>query len=217
MADRITPSTGGSTTEGGGSVAARRIDPDAVERREDDGHSPAQIRERQRERFGGFHLVPAIFGWLVAVGISVLLAAILGATGAAIGLTDGATQVSGGEAETVGIVGGVLLLLVFLIAYYAGGYAAGRMVRFDGARQGFGTWVLGIVATVVLGVLGALAGSKYNVLSNLDLPSVPLSGQSLTTGGAIAIAAILVGSLIAAVLGGKAGEAFHRRIDRAGV
>lgn len=217
MADRITPSTGGSATEGSGNVAARRIDPDAVERREDDGRSPAQIRERQRERFGGFHLVPAVFGWLVALGISVLLAAILGATGAAIGLTDGGTQVSGGEAETVGIVGGILLLLVFLFAYYAGGYAAGRMVRFDGARQGFGTWVLGIVATIVIGVLGALAGSKYNVLSDLDLPSVPLSGQSLTTGGAIAIAAILVGSLIAAVLGGKAGEAFHRRIDRAGV
>jgi hypothetical protein len=220
---RTTPSTG-ATPAGDGDdgttgrpVAARRIDPESVAVREDDDRSPAAVRERQRERFGGFHLIPALFGWLVALGISVLLAAILGATGAAIGLTDGGTDVSGGEAETIGIVGGVLLLLVFLIAYWSGGYAAGRMVRFDGARQGFGTWVFGILATIVLGVVGAIAGSKYNVFSNLDLPSIPLSGQSLTTGGAIAIAAILVGSLIAAVLGGKAGEGFHRRIDRAGV
>jgi hypothetical protein len=211
-----TPATDGTGGQGG-NVAARRIDPESVTARESDGRSPAEIRERQRERFGGFHLVPAVFGWLVALGISVLLAAILGATGAAIGLTDGGTDVSGGEADTIGIVGGVLLLIVFLIAYWSGGYAAGRMVRFDGARQGFGTWVLGIVATIVLGVLGAIAGSKYNVFSNLDLPSIPLSGQSLTTGGAVAVVVILVGSLIAAVLGGKAGEGFHRRIDRAGV
>jgi hypothetical protein len=200
-------------------VAARRIDiTNAPEQeRERDGLSPRDIRERQREKFGGFHLGPAIFGWLVAIGISVILAAILSAAGAAIGLTSSDTQVSDGDANTIGIVGGVLLLLVFLVAYYCGGYVAGRMVRFDGARQGFGTWLVGIVITIVLGALGAIAGSKYNVYDKLNLPSIPLDDASLTTGGAIAGAAILIGSLIAAVLGGKAGEAFHRRIDRAGV
>jgi hypothetical protein len=199
--------------------AARRIDiTNAPEHERDrEGLSPRDIRDRQREKFGGFHLGPAVFGWLVAIGISVILAAILSAAGAAIGLTSADTKVSDGDADTIGIVGGVLLLLVFLIAYYCGGYVAGRMVRFDGARQGFGTWLIGIVITIVLGVLGAIAGSKYNVYDKLNLPSIPLDDASLTTGGAIAAAAILIGSLIAAVLGGKAGERFHRRIDRAGV
>lgn len=205
-----------ATSEG---VAARRLDPGAVDH-DHDGRpdlSPRDIRDRQREKFGGFHLGPAIFGWLVAIGISVILAAILSAAGAAIGLTDANTDVSSGEAKTIGIAGGVLLVLVFVIAYYCGGYVAGRMVRFDGARQGFGTWVIGIAITILLGLLGAIAGSQYNVFEKLNLPSLPISGTSLTTGGAVTALLILVASLVAAVLGGKAGERFHRRIDRAGV
>jgi hypothetical protein len=208
-----------STTEGthdGPPVAARRVDRDKHHGAHHHDVEPG-LRARQRERFGGLHAVPAILGWLVALGISVLLAAILAATGAAIGLTDGGTAVSDGEADTIGIAGGVLLLIVFALAYFTGGYAAGRMARFDGVRHGVATWVLGILVTIVLGALGAIAGSEYNVFSKLDLPSIPLSGSSLTTGGAIAGLAILVVSLIAAILGGRAGERFHRRIDRAGV
>ncbi|MGX6449751.1 hypothetical protein ACVU7I_17070 [Patulibacter sp. S7RM1-6] len=202
-----------------GGVAARRLDPAAVDR-DGDGRpdlTPRDIRDRQREKFGGFHFGPAIFGWLVAIGISVILAAILSAAGAAIGLTSSDTDVSSGEAKTIGIAGGVLLVLVFVIAYYCGGYVAGRMVRFDGARQGFGTWVIGIAITILLGILGAIAGSQYNVFEKLNLPSLPISGTSLTTGGAVTALVILVASLVAAVLGGRAGERFHRRIDRAGV
>ena len=130
-------------------VAARRLDPRDAAGQEHDELTPRDVRERQREKFGGFHVGPAIFGWLVAIGISVILAAILSAAGAAIGLTSSDTTVSDGQADTIGIVGGVLLLLVFLVAYYCGGYVAGRMVRFDGARQGFGTWLIGIVITIV--------------------------------------------------------------------
>ena len=38
----------------------------------------------------------------------------------------------------------------------------------------------------------------------------------MTTAGAIALAAVVLGSLFAAVVGGKAGERYHRKIDRAG-
>ncbi len=63
--------------------------------------------------------------------------ALLSAAGAAIGLTELTDQA--GDAETVGIVGAALLVAVALIAYFAGGYVAGRMSRFDGARQGIAT------------------------------------------------------------------------------
>ena len=39
-------------------------------------------------------------------------------------------------AEQIGLGGGILLLAVLAIAWFCGGYVAGRMARFDGARQG---------------------------------------------------------------------------------
>ncbi|MEA2387429.1 MAG: hypothetical protein QOG41_202, partial [Thermoleophilaceae bacterium] len=97
------------------------------------------------------------------------------------------------------------------------GYVAGRMSRFDGGRQGFGAWLIGLVVTVLIGAAGAIFGSEYNVLQKLDLPRIPVDEGSLATGGAIALGAVLLGTLIAAILGGKAGQRYHRRVDRAGV
>jgi hypothetical protein len=179
-----------------------------------------QLREtqrRQREEFGGLNWGSAFFGWLVAVGIATLLIALLSAAGTAVGLTKASASDAAGNADTLGIVGGVLLLVILLVAYYAGGYVAGRMSRFTGTRQGLGVWIIGLVVTVVLAVAGALLGAKYNVLSGLNLPRVPVDEGSLTTGGLIALAAIVLGTLVAALAGGKAGTHFHRKIDRAGL
>ncbi len=106
--------------------------------------------------------------------------------------------------------------VVLMIAYSCGGYVAGRMSRFDGARQGLGAWLFGIVVTIVLALAAVILGSEYNVLEQLNLPSLPVGDSTLTSGGAIALAAVLLGSLLAAVVGGKAGERYHRKIDRAG-
>jgi hypothetical protein len=171
---------------------------------------------RQREEFGGLNWGSAFFGWLVAVGIATLLTALLSAAGAAVGLTKAATDTAD-NAGTVGIVGGVLLLVILLVAYYAGGYVAGRMSRFTGPRQGLGVWIIGLVVTVVLAAAGALLGAKYNVLSQLNLPRIPVDEGSLSTGALIALAAIVLGTLLAAVAGGKAGTHFHRKVDRAGL
>ena len=143
-----------------------------------------------------------------------LLLALLSAAGAAIGLTDISEQDVTSNADAVGIVGGALMLLVLTIAYYAGGYVAGRMARFDGARQGFGVWMLGLLITIVLAVAGALFGTEYNVLGQLNLPRVPIDEGTLTTGGVIALIGAILLTLIAAIAGGKLGERFHRRVDR---
>jgi hypothetical protein len=71
--------------------------------------------------------------------------------------------------------------------------------------------------TVVLAVAGVLLGAEYNVLSSLNLPRIPVDEGSLTTGGLIALAAVLVGTLLAAVAGGKAGTHYHRKVDRVGL
>src|SRR3954451_15843501 len=83
--------------------------------------------ERQREEFGGLHWGSAFFGWLVAIGIATLLIALLSAGGAAVGLTEASADDATSNADAVGIVGGILVLAILLIAYYAGGYVAGRM------------------------------------------------------------------------------------------
>ncbi len=177
----------------------------------ENGH---EVRDRQRDEFGGLNWGAAFFGWLVAIGIAVLLTAILSAAGTAIGLT----EVSGSEvqsnADTVGIVGAILLLVVLMIAYYAGGYVAGRMSRFDGGRQGVGVWVLGLLVTILLAIAGAALGSEYNLFQQINLPRIPVDEGALTTGGVITLIAIIVGTLLAAFAGGKAGNRYHRKVDR---
>ncbi len=176
----------------------------------------AGARARSRDEFGGFNLGAAFFGWLVATGMAVILTAILSAAGAAIGLTNASGSSVKDNAETISLVGGILLFLVLLISYYAGGYVAGRLSRFDGGRQGFGAWLFGIIITVLLAILGAIFGSQYNVLGKLDLPRIPVDEGSLQTGGIIALIAIVVGTALAAILGGKVGQRYHRKVDQAG-
>ena len=178
---------------------------------------PAAIRERQHDEYGGTNWGAAFFGWLVAVGLGALLTALVAAAGAAIALSEfEAVGDARAEAETISLAGGIALFVVALVAYFAGGYVAGRMSRFDGGRQGLAVWIWSIVAVIVLAVIGAVAGEEYNLFAALDLPRIPVDEGDLTTGGVIALIAILIGTLLAAVAGGKAGEAYHRRVDRAG-
>jgi hypothetical protein len=174
------------------------------------------VRARQREEFGGINWGGAFFGWLVAVGLGALLVGLLAAAGAAVGLTELSEADATGNATEIGLGSAIALLAALAVAYFAGGYVAGRMSRFDGARQGLGTWLLGLAVTVVLAIVGAVVGSEYNVLERLELPAVPVGDSELATGGALALAIVVVGTLIAAVAGGKAGERYHRRVDRVG-
>jgi hypothetical protein len=177
---------------------------------------PGVVQQRQRAEYGGFNIGAALFGWLVAVGMAVLLTALLSAAGAAIGLTNLTEGEAKSNAGTISIVGGILLIAVLALSYYAGGYVAGRMSRFDGGRQGLGVWLYGLVVTIVLAVLGAIAGSEWNLFSQVNLPRIPIDEGSLATGGAIALALILIATLVAAIAGGKVGERYHRKVDRAG-
>lgn len=199
----------------GGSRAAATAEREAPERR------PAapnldDVRRRQRDEYGGLSWGSAFFGWLVAVGLAALLIALLSAAGAAVGITKTSPEEAAAAADTIGIVGGILLLAILVVAYYAGGYVAGRMARFNGPRQGFAVWLLGLTVTIVLAVAGVLLGAEYNVLTSLNLPRIPVDEGSLTTGGLIALAAVVIGTLLAAVSGGKAGSHYHRKVDRVG-
>jgi hypothetical protein len=172
----------------------------------------------QRAIFGGIKWGAAFFGWLSANGLAVVLIALLSAAGVAIGLTNGVDTAdeAAAQADTLGIAGGIAILVVLFLAYLAGGYVAGRMARFDGARQGLAVWVIGLVVVLLLALAGVVLGAQYNVLGQLNLPRIPVDEGAATTAGIVTLVAILVVTLVGAVLGGKLGDRYHRRIERAG-
>jgi hypothetical protein len=171
------------------------------------------MRARQRDRFGGFQWGSDFFGWLCAIGLASILTAALVGAGVALGLsTDDASNAN--TAQQIGLGGGIALLVVLAIAWFCGGYVAGRMARFDGARQGIGVWLWTVLAAIVVAALAAIGGTEYDIFQRLNLPRIAVGDNTLTTGGAIAGAAAIVVTLLFAILGGKVGERYHRRVDR---
>jgi hypothetical protein len=164
----------------------------------------ADARALQHERYGGSKLGSAFFGWLVAVGLTVLLGVLAGAVTAAVGADRNRTDA-------------LVTVAVLIVGYYTGGYVAGRLARFDGARNGFLSWVVGLLSTLALAVFGLFIGAQYDVLSRVQLPTLPAAFGQVTIANLVLLAVAVTGTLVAAVLGGKAGESFHRRVDRAAV
>ena len=182
-----------------------------------------QVLAREKARFGGIKVGSAFFGWLTATGMAVLLTAVASAAGSAVALSTAntvnqAATVATNNATTIGIVSGIVLLVILLVSYFCGGYVAGRMARLDGARQGVAVWLWALVIAAAVAVAAAVAGSKYNVLSHLNsYPRIPVHEGHLGSGSIIAAVAVAVIALIGAVLGGRAGMRFHRKVDRAGL
>ena len=168
-----------------------------------------------RDKFGGANLGAGFFGWLVAVGMAALLTGILAVIATAVGYTNDITPSDAERAAgTVSLVTGIVLLVVLLIAYYSGGYVAGRMSRFDGGRQGLVVWIIGLLVTVVAAVLGYVR-HQYNLLDRVDVPLIPIPTDQKTWAGIITGVAVVLGTLLAAMAGGRVGRRYHYRVDRA--
>ena len=125
---------------------------------------------------------------------------------------DAAASADDPTSQTLGVGGLVGGLVALFLGYLLGGYAAGRMARFDGAKNGIGVVIWTVVMALVLGGLGTLLGDEFAVPQRLRLDIEP---EALTAAGAISLAIALVVMLGAAVLGGKLGAGYHRKIDRA--
>jgi hypothetical protein len=171
------------------------------------------MHDRQRLRFGGISWGSAFFGLLSAIGLAALLLGIVAAAGVAIGVSE-IENVTNGDANTIGLGGAILVLAILALSWFCGGYVAGRMARFDGFKQGLAVWLWTVVIGVALAIAALIGGSDYDVFAQLNLPNVAVGDQTLTTGGAITLAAACVVTLVFAVLGGKLGDRFHRRVDR---
>jgi hypothetical protein len=165
--------------------------------------------------YRGFKFGAAFFGWLIAIAMSVLLS--LAVSAAALGTAE-ILDYSRADAEAqpgaAGITAAAVGVLMLTVAFYSGGYVAGRLARFDGGRNGFGVWMFAFLFSVLAAGAGALLNSQYDLLADVNRPDVSLSTDTITTGGIIAAAALVVLTLLFSIVGGKAGQRYHGKIDR---
>ena len=115
-------------------------------------------------RFGGLDVPASLAGMLCALGTAVLLAGL--ATGAG---TIGYQRGVGGNESSLSLAGLIGGLVVLVVAFLAGGWVAGRMARYDGARNGLMTAGAFIVLAAVVTGLGAWLGDRYDFFSRVNL------------------------------------------------
>lgn len=176
-------------------------------------------REREQslvDRYGGFYWGSDFIGFAVAIFFTVVFFGIVGAIVGSVGyqlhapIPKDVGTVSQ-TTKTLGIGGLVGGLIALFLAYVIGGYTAGRMARFEGIKNGIGVVIWTAIVLLILGVLGAVFGTKFNVASQLNLK---IDTGTLTAGGAVSLLVALVVMFVGAILGGRFGANYHRKIDR---
>ncbi|TDW83241.1 hypothetical protein [Kribbella sp. VKM Ac-2566] len=164
--------------------------------------------------YRGFKFGAAFFGWLIAISMSVLLMAAVAA--AALGtaeILDYTTSDAKAQPGAASLTAAGVTIFMVTLAFYIGGYVAGRLARFDGGRQGFGVWMIALLVGALAGGAGWVLDSQYGLVDEINWPNVALADNTLLLGGIAAAAALLILTLLAAIVGGKSGRRYHDRID----
>ena len=172
--------------------------------------------ETAHEKYGGVNTGAAFFGWLVAVAITILLSGIIGAVAAAVSDQADVTQNDAERAaNTIGLVAAIVLVAVLALAYYTGGYVAGRMSRFDGGRQGLGRLGDGPARHAGRGGGGLDLRRRSTTCSTGS--TCPASRSRPTRSAAAASSpriVVIVVTALAAMAGGTVGRRYHVKVDR---
>jgi hypothetical protein len=169
-----------------------------------------------RERFGKADLLASIVGMFAGLGTLVFLSALIAAGRASLDYQLNLLNAEGGLDE--GSIAGLLIALaVVFVSFLVGGFAAGRMARYDGGANGMGAglWMLLLVA--IFAALGAWVGAEYNAFSQVNLPNwfAQVDVDDVTAFAIVAAAVLAVGTLAGGYVGGRLGELYNRRVDAA--
>jgi hypothetical protein len=166
------------------------------------------------ERFGGVDTPAALGGLFAAVGMLAFLGAVIAATSIPFQLN--AFDIEGNLTE-LGWAGIAMAVLVVFVAFFFGGWVAGRMARFNGVMNGVGVGLWMLLLMAVSAAAGAFIEERYNVLQPAALPDwfTQFRAEDVTTmaivAGILGLAAIFLG----AALGGAVGEKYNREVDTA--
>lgn len=169
-----------------------------------------------RGRFGGADIVAALLGMFVSLGVLVFLGALIAAGAGGIDYQLNAIDIDG-NLQDIEVVGSIVAIAVVFVSFLVGGWATGRMARYDGSVNGMGSALLFVLLVAIFGALGIWAGVEYNAFGNAGLPDwfSQFGSDELTLKAAAAAAAGVVASLLAGYIGGGLGEDYHRRVDAA--
>jgi hypothetical protein len=163
----------------------------------------------------GTSWVSVVFGWLAALGASLILSGVVGGiVGAILGLV-------GVGAGTAGLIG---LLVTLFLAFLIGGYVAGRLAGRSGTKHGLLVPLLALVVTILLAIVGAVVGFSFiDQLSGVTLPqgmqgaaqdaaqsvqqrSPQNLGTILTVSGILALLVPFLGGAVGGGWGAKTGS-----------
>jgi len=168
------------------------------------------------ERYGKTDLVASIVGMFAGLGVLVFLGALIaaGAGGLEYQLNIITEEGSLDEASVIGLI--VAAIVVFA-SFVVGGFAAGRMARYNGGVNGLGAGLWLILLVAIFAALGAWVGTEYNAFNQLNLPNwfAQVDVDDLTAMAAVASVVLVVATLAGGYLGGRLGETYHRRVDAA--
>lgn len=169
-----------------------------------------------RERFGGADVVAGILGMFAALGTLVFLGALLAAGAGEIPYQLNQVDIDGNLQE-VEVVGAIVAIAVVFVSFFVGGWAAGRMARYDGGINGVGVALWFILLVAVFGLLGAWFGSEFNAFASAGLPDwfAQFGADEVTLKSVAGALAGIVAALLGGGIGGLFGEQYHRRIDAA--
>jgi len=160
-----------------------------------------------KNKFGGIDIPAALAGALAALGLSLLLGALLAGAGA---FTRNEGAVDDDALRTGAVVAG---LLTAAVATAFGAWVAGRMARYDGGRNGL------LAALLFVLSLGAISGAGLGLgdeATDGDVGARLSDWWDADAFGPLGIAGA-IGTILALLgvgyLFGRLGSRYHRRAD----
>ena len=153
-----------------------------------------EVVRREKEAFGGLKFGSAFFGWLAASGTALLLTTLVASAVASCSSAAPSTPRTPTSTRYGRSASSAASCCSPLSSSPTspGGYVAGRMARFNGARQGFGVWLWALIFAVVIAGFLFLAGARFDVLARLNsFPRLPVNEGTLTTAGILVAVGML--------------------------
>lgn len=217
------PSAGGATSPQRGvpgeeGAETRVIRPASARDEEED--MPYTREERLRDVYGGVDWLASFIGCVFALLCAGTLLALF--SGLLLGPLGFTLDLRGQAIDTPVIIGLIVVGVTLLISYFVGGYVAGRLVRFDGGRNGMATVGWGLLLGIIFGFFGgvllgsflpeSIFGGVQGFLQNTLIPTVGGLFELGLVGLGIALGALLL-MLLGGWIGGRLGNRYHTRID----
>jgi hypothetical protein len=161
-------------------------------------------------------LVASLVGMLAGLGTLVFLSALIAAGANSIDYQLNVINLEG-QLDEASIVGLIVAAIVVFVSFIVGGFAAGRIARYDGGLNGFGAGLWMVLLVAIFGALGAWVGTEYNAFNQESLPNwvAQLDVEDLTTEAIVASAVLIAATLVGGFLGGRLGEIYHQKVDAA--